>query len=124
MSKSFTLDAVLTVTSGILLTPIDELYKILDYLTGQQLFTHQLPRAADFAKPHILKKYPELKNIDIPEVSSEEEVKSFLDSLKEKGMNEVYELDPMTDFIPKGPIQELVEMRGGSTEGIIIAVAE
>ncbi len=123
LSKSFTLDIVLTVTSGILLTPIDELYRILNYLTGEQLYTHQLPRASEFAKPHIFKKYPELKKVEIPNVSTFEEVEAFINSLKNNGMLAEYELEPMTDFVAKNPIQELIEMRG-SSEGIIPVVID
>lgn len=123
MSKTFTLDVVLTVTTGILLTTIDELYRILDHLTGDQLFTHQLPRAAEFAKPLLFEKYPELETIQIPQLSSQEEVDDFLDMLKEDGIAAEYELDQLEGFTHKNSIDELIEMRG-SADGIILVKLE
>lgn len=123
VSKTFTLDVVLTVTTGILLTTIDELYRILDHLTGDQLFTHQLPRAAEFAKPLLFEKYPELETIQIPQLSSQEEVDDFLDMLKEDGIAAEYELDQLEGFTHKNSIDELIEMRG-SADGIILVKLE
>lgn len=123
MSKTFTLDVVLTVTTGILLTNIDELYRILDHLTGEQLFTHQLPRAADFARPLLFEKFPELEAIEVPQLSSQEEVDNFLDMLKESGLAAVYELDQLKGFAHKNPIDELIEMRG-SADGVIPVIVD
>lgn len=37
------------------------IYEILNHITGDNLFTHVLPRAARFAAPLILEDHPELK---------------------------------------------------------------
>lgn len=123
MSQSFKLGTVLSITTGFLLCEVEQLYKILDFLTGQSLYTHQLPRAADFGKTHILSIYPELEGIEVPDIRTEQEVDVYLQSLIEKGLKEEYELSPMTDFVQKNPIEELIEMRG-STDGIIVADVE
>jgi len=123
LSQKFKLGVVLSVTTGYLLCEIGDLYEILDYLTGQQLYTHQLPRAARYAGPHILKSFMELKPV-VPEISSEKEVNDFLDELMALGYKQEYELEPMTDFVPKGPLEELIEMRNGSSEGIVVAIPE
>jgi hypothetical protein len=68
MTKQFPLRVVLTVTTGRLLTEgkrprdngIGDLYEILNWMTGDNLFTHQLPRASDTCKPWLLKCFPEL----------------------------------------------------------------
>lgn len=123
MLQSFKLGTVLSITTGFLLCEVEQLYKILDFLTGQSLYTHQLPRAADFGKPHILSLYPELEGIEVPEIRTEQEVDIYIQSMLEKGFKEEYELSPMTDFVQKGPLEELIEMRG-STDGIIVANVE
>lgn len=123
MSKRFTLGAVLSVTTGKLLCPFDELHEFLDYLTGQNLFTHQLPRAADSGAPYIFSIYPEVEFTDVPKIEGtkeerEEQVKKFLDYLIQSGYQKEYEFEPMEDFEAKDPFQELIEMRG-SEDGII-----
>lgn len=64
--KKFYLGDVLSVTTGRLLSPrgMDGVYDILNFMTGDNLFTHQLPRAVDECKPHLLRQHPEL---DSPE---------------------------------------------------------
>lgn len=67
-TKQFSLRAVLTVTTGRLLTQregprdngIGQLYEILNWITGDDLFTHQLPRAGETCKPYLLSLFPEL----------------------------------------------------------------
>jgi len=79
MGKKFDLGTILTVTTGKLLTPdIDNLYKILDYMTGEELFTHELPEYSRMCKPYILERYPNLANVDVSEVNKDN-YKEFLD---------------------------------------------
>ena len=128
MSKRFTLGAVLSVTTGKLLCPFDELHEFLDYLTGQSLFTHQLPRASQSARSYILSVYEDLEFTDVPPIEGtreerEAQVKSFLDFLVDSGYSKDYEFEQMPYFEAKDPIQELIEMRG-SSDGIIPVVID
>lgn len=67
-TKNFPLRDILSVTTGRLLTKpkgprdngISNLYAVLGWITGDELFTHQLPRAGDAAKPYLLSCFPEL----------------------------------------------------------------
>lgn len=67
-TKPFSLRAILSVTTERLLTKpkgerdngIGDLYEILNHITGDNLFTHVLPRAGRFAKPLIYGQHPEL----------------------------------------------------------------
>lgn len=65
--KQFDLATVLSVTTGRLLCDMDNVYAILNHITGDNLFTHALPRASRFASPLILAKYPELDAAGSPE---------------------------------------------------------
>ena len=56
----FSIECILSITHDKLLCKIDDVYKILNYLTGDNLYTHQLPRAAKVCKVEILKQYPQL----------------------------------------------------------------
>lgn len=60
--RTFHLGDALSVTSGYLLSPrhMDGVYDILNFLTGDNLFTHQLPRACEAAGPYLLAKYSAL----------------------------------------------------------------
>lgn len=70
--RSFHLGDLLTITTGLLLSPrgMEGVYDILDFMTGGSLFTHQLPRAADECKPSLLAQHPCLGS---PEVLAEAE---------------------------------------------------
>lgn len=71
MSRDFDLSDVLSATTGRLLSMrhMDGIYDVLNYMTGDNLMTHQLPRAMDQVKPEILRQHPDLENVDPPEES-------------------------------------------------------
>lgn len=60
--KKFHIGDVLSVTTGILVSPkmIGGVYEILNWMTGESLFTHQLPRVSREAAPVLLALYPDL----------------------------------------------------------------
>ena len=62
MQKHYHLGDVLSITTGRLVSSrhIDGVYDILGFMTGEDLFTHALPRAADVCRPHLLRQYPHL----------------------------------------------------------------
>lgn len=72
-TRSFPTLAVLSVTSGRLLTEpkpgdggngIGQMYEVLEWLTGDAPFTHQLPRFAQECRPHIWEQHPRIKEAD------------------------------------------------------------
>lgn len=70
-SKQFHLGDVLSVTTGRLLSPrlMDGIYDILNFMTDDNLFTHQLPRARQECAPILLQQHPQLANIVIPDIT-------------------------------------------------------
>src|SRR5882724_2028097 len=64
VTKQFHICDVLSVTTGILVSPrgMDGVYEILNWMTGESLYTHQLPRVCRKATPVLLAAYPELEN--------------------------------------------------------------
>lgn len=58
--KAFPTFAVLSVVTGRLLGDIGGVYEVLNFMTGESLFTHQLPRVSREAEPVILALHPEL----------------------------------------------------------------
>jgi hypothetical protein len=72
-SKQFHLGDVLSITTGILMSPrkMDGVYDILNFMTQDNLFTHQLPRASQECAPFLLEQHPQLKGIVIEGVTTE-----------------------------------------------------
>lgn len=71
--QSFHLGDVLSITTGRLLSPegMAGVYRILNHMTGRELYTHQLPRAADACAPVLLERFPQLADIELPEITPE-----------------------------------------------------
>jgi hypothetical protein len=66
--RAFDLGTILTVTTGCLLSPkgMTGVYEILNWMTGDNLFTHQLPRASRECEQPLLDQHPDLAAIEIP----------------------------------------------------------
>jgi hypothetical protein len=67
-TKRYHLGDILSITTGRLVSPrhMDGVYDILNFMTGDDLYTHQLPRAADECRPYLAKQFPQLSKIDLP----------------------------------------------------------
>ncbi len=67
-SKTFHISEILTVTTGsfVATSGIDGLYRILNYMTGESLMTHQLPRASDECAPSLREQFPDLLAVEVP----------------------------------------------------------
>lgn len=68
-TRAFHLGDILSVTTGRLVSPrhIDGIYDILNWMTGDSLFTHQLPRAMDECSGPLLAQHPDLAAIKVPD---------------------------------------------------------
>lgn len=69
--KKFHIGNILTIVTGIMVTSegIGGVYEILDWMTDDQLFTHQLPRASRECEPTLKALYPELAEVVPPDSS-------------------------------------------------------
>jgi len=85
-SRQFDLGTILSVTNDTLLTDIENVYDILNFLTGENLLTHQIPIATAIASKYILGVYPRLGEMYIADglITSTADAKSFLDGQKVK----------------------------------------
>ena len=112
MQKSFDLATMISIISGKLFTSWENLNSALNFLTGESLYTHQIPRAANVASKHILKSYPELEDIgkDVI-INSDYEREAFVGSLVKIFGNE-FILEPIKEdeYEHKNPLIEAVEM--------------
>lgn len=108
-TKQFHLGDVLSVTTGVLCSPerMGGVYAILNFMTNDDLYTHQLPRAADECKPYLLKQFPQLAAVDASNVN-EKNVWSWLgEQIARFGerfdvspipLNDHDVIDPFTEF--------------------------
>jgi hypothetical protein len=60
--KQFHLGDVISAAFGVLVSPrhIAGVYETLNFLTGDELYTHQLPRAGRAVQPYVLDQHPQL----------------------------------------------------------------
>lgn len=68
-TKDFHIGDILSVTDGHLVSPrhVDGVYDILNWMTGDNLFTHQLPRAARECEGDLRAQHPDLAEVVFPE---------------------------------------------------------
>lgn len=61
-TKNFDISDVLSITHERLVSTrhMDGVYDILGFMTGESLFTHALPRAANVCRPALLAQFPAL----------------------------------------------------------------
>lgn len=111
-SKKFHLGDVLSITTGRLVSPryMDGVYDILNFMTGESLFTHQLLRAGDICKPVLFEQYPQLKEVDASVVNE----KNYEQWIKEQvaKYGEKLSVSPLAvgQYETKNFLQELHEM--------------
>lgn len=109
-SKTFKLEVVLSVVAGKLLCTMGEVYQVLNFLTGDDLMTHQLPRAGRVCRIPVFKQHPFLKDIDVSDINPEN-VWEKVKAIKAKHPNEI-ELTPIANWTHLDPIEELEDMVG------------
>lgn len=115
-SKQFSLGDVLTVATGRLLTRkgVSGMYEILNFMTGDDLYTHQIPRALEECGPHMRRQHPQIASIEVPEaLEGQEEVWSWLDS-QEAVHGDIFCVTPIPteDHAHIDPLSELAQMAG------------
>jgi hypothetical protein len=123
-SRSFALGDVLSITTGCLVSrdPIDGVYRILNFMTGDDLFTHQLPRASEECRPHLLAQHPDLAEIEVPkwDNATKDEVYGWLDGI-EATYGSTRDVTPLAaeDHTRIDPISELGLMGVGPERTIV-----
>lgn len=123
--RRFPLGVVLSVTTGLLLAPFDELHEFLDFMTGDKLMTHQLPRATEECAPVLLQRHPHLAAAVPPEsFAGRADVEQWVaEQARELGQGvTVATLDP-DDHTQIDPLRELRMMRPDD-EIVVVRVDE
>jgi hypothetical protein len=119
-TKDFSLGAVLSATTGTLLCEIADLYEILNFLTGESLYTHQLPRAFKVCAPYVLQQHPDLVAVDTASITRENWRRWLATATKQYGKTRTLTPIPAGAYQAQDPIRELIDMREGRTDGILV----
>jgi hypothetical protein len=121
---------ILTVTTGRLVSRrhVDGIYDILNFMTGDNLFTHQLPRGMDECAPSLRVQFPDLAAVEVPEgVNSEETVYAWLDGqvaihgetrevVPLRAEEHTY-IDPITEIRKMAPHAEVIAIEVPEAQG-------
>lgn len=110
----FHLGDILSITTGRLVSPrhMDGVYDILEFMTGDELFTHQLPRVARECEPYLKEQFPLLANITGEEITRDNWREWLKNKVEEFGeYHEVYPIHA-EDHTHIDPIQELIDLKG------------
>ena len=85
-TRDFHIGDVLSAATGRLVSPdhIGGVYNILNWMTGENLMTHQLPRASRECEPTLRAWYSELCSVEFPPISSWDDCDAFLQTLYPK----------------------------------------
>lgn len=119
MTRDFPLGAILSITDGHLVARnhIDGVYEILNWMTGDNLFTHQLPRASKECRPYLLAQHPQLEAVVFPDgIEGAEAVYAWLDE-QEAIYGETLPVEPLPEGAHERiePMTELFDMAPGKT---------
>ena len=130
--KQFHIGDILTVTTGVMVTPngVDGIYEILDWMTDEQLFTHQLSRASKQCEPILKDLYPGLAEVKIPDATNVPECNGMQAEFWQKWLAEQVlqfgEQLPVPKLInheavnPISELQEMIEKNGSSAKIILL----
>lgn len=110
-TREFHIGDILSVTTGRLVSPhgMGGVYDILNWMTGDNLMTHQLPRACEECAEPLLAQHPDLGDVSVPEsANSEESVMAWLATMVER-FGDTRPVEPLApaDHTRIDPIQEL-----------------
>ena len=104
----FSIGQVLTVVGDkMLVGDVGDLYKILDFLTNSQLWTHQLPDAAKKARPWILSQCPQFVGYDDSTVNRDNWRTWLADCRKKYGESIELEQMPPDDQLQTDPMRDI-----------------
>lgn len=139
-TRKFHIGDILSITTGYLVSPehIGGVYNILNFMTEDDLMTHQLPRASDECKPSLIQQFPW---VDDPEITvmaigklklmletetgkkePEHLLLGWLSQLSAK-YGEYHEVKPLEKYqhVYKDPVQEAVDMVGADKVVVVEA---
>lgn len=112
MGQKFHIGIILSITNDSLMSPtqppIKGVYEILNYMTGDSVYTHQIPRVVMECRPALLAQHPELATW-VDDVTCENVLARMADAEKQFGTELVVEPLGVHDHERIDPLSEMVE---------------
>jgi len=125
-TRDFDLADVLSITTGRLLSHdgMGGVYRILNHLTGDDLMTHQLPRAAETCRPALRAQHPFLTDLQPPaEDVPLDQLMAWL-AQAERDHGYTLPVTPLAAWEHRNPIAELVDMVGPERVAVVVVDEE
>ena len=113
-TREFEVGDILSVLTGTLVSRrlIGGVYDLCNHMTGDNLMTHQLPRASDECSPSLKAQFPDLAAIEMPKFNGPDTVFAWLDGIEAThGKTRHVTPLPAADHTVIDPIAELKLMR-------------
>lgn len=112
-TRTFPLADVLSITTEKLLSRrhMDGIYELLNFMTGQDVYTHQIGHAVDKAKPALLAQHPHLTDVQPPDDLDKPDLMAWLIET-ERTHGEELEVAPLTDWEHRDPIEDACDKFG------------
>ena len=114
--RKFHIGDILSVYTGRLLSPskppVDGVYKILNFLHRDNLYTHQIPRACRDAKPWLRESLPWLEGITCEEVTPQNYRERLAYYAEQYGVEHELRPIPHAEELHRNPITEAEELAG------------
>jgi len=105
----FSLRKLFSIVDGRLSTKMEDVYEMLNHITGESLMTHHLPVAMKFIESKNLPWFREVaKEIKKLKDESCDDFSSIMDYIKNQH-NPIYEVPPLTDKEKEGLDEYMVE---------------
>jgi len=118
-TKSFHIGDLISVVTHRLVSPdhIGGVYNVVDYVTGEEHMTHQLPRVVDVVAPWLVGQHPWLGDIEVPAgLRGEEDVYQWLaQAVAEHGERHEVKPMPFGMYVGREPIAEFREKNPNAT---------
>jgi len=121
-AREFNLDVVLSIATRTLLCPFDDLFGILNFLTGAKLQDFQIGRAADDCIPYLLEQFPWLKEVDVSGVNEENFEQWFAEQTVKYGKTLTLKPAPNGTHKAQDVVTEAIERKGGDLSKITTIV--
>ena len=104
---------ILSVTTDKLLSRrhIDGIYDLLRHMTGQDVYTHQLPKVADAVAPNLVEQHPFLADLKPPAGLDVPDLMAWLVEA-ERVHGEELLVTPLAEWTYRDPIEDAADVVG------------
>lgn len=117
----FKTEDIISSASGVLVGDIDGVYKVFSFMTGDNLFTHQLPEAMRMVAPAMYKQHPWLNELDTESITPENVHDWIAEAIEKHG--EEHELTAAPELWGKhDPIKDLSDVMNDDQEMVVVEV--